>query len=221
MINHGLTPAPSGFPIPVGAPEYSALKPSIVEYPFDPRRAAQLIEELGYTRVGETYRDATGKELSVEFLSGLGPSPTGQAVLFVTDSWKRVRVQPIANTTAARGEATATRSAFTSGRGTFSMAEPRRMERFFHSRSIPTAENRWSGSNAARYANAELDTLIDRFFVTVPLQERLDVLKQIAQQYHQQCRGDHHGTRTERFPDQQPSQGCDRGDDLHLYLGPA
>lgn len=181
LINYGLTPPPSGFPVSVGAPEFSDLKPSIVEYPFDPRRAAQLIEEIGYTRAGDGYRDATGKELTIEFRTSSVPSPTHQAVLFVVDSWKRVGLQPILNTGRFDQESAATRPAFTSGRGTFSIVEPRRMERYFHSRNIPTAQNRWSGSNAARYANPELDALIDRFFLTVPHQERLDVFKQIAQ----------------------------------------
>src|SRR5262249_40888974 len=67
LINGDLTPPPSTFPMPVGAPEYREVKSSILEYPYDPRRAAQLIEEIGFSRAGETYRDATGKELSVEF----------------------------------------------------------------------------------------------------------------------------------------------------------
>src|SRR5207247_128613 len=41
LINVGVAPPPSGFLVPIGAPESAALKSSIVEYPYDTRRATQ------------------------------------------------------------------------------------------------------------------------------------------------------------------------------------
>ena len=181
LINVGVAPPPAGFLIPVGAPEFAAIRPSIVEYPFDPRRAAQLIEEVGYTRVGDTYRDPTGKELSVQYLTTQGGAEE-QAALFLLDSWKRLGVRGVADiraTAAIDSEARATRPAFADGTGTFMMTQPRRLE-WLHSRLIPTAENRFRGNNRMRYANPELDDLIDRFFVTIPPQARIELLKQIA-----------------------------------------
>ena len=48
-----------------------------------------------------------------------------------------------------------------------------------HTRTVPSAETKWVGPNRGRYSNAELDALIDRFFVTVPRAERMTVLGQI------------------------------------------
>ncbi len=59
------------------------------------------------------------------------------------------------------------------------MSQPRRLE-WLHSRLFPTAENRWRGQNRMRYANTELDGLVDRFFVTLQPQDRIDILKQVA-----------------------------------------
>lgn len=187
LINVGVAPPPSGFMVPVGAPEFPAIRPSIVEYPFDPRRAAQLIEEIGYTRVGDTYRDPTGKELSVQYLTTQGGAEE-QAALFILDSWKQVGVRGVADiraTAAIDREVRANRPAFVDGTGTFMMTQPRRLE-WLHSRELPTSANRFRGNNRARYASPELDALIDRFFVTIPPQERIELLKQVAHQWSDQ-----------------------------------
>jgi hypothetical protein len=44
-----------------------------------------------------------------------------------------------------------------------------------HGSEAATPENRFSGKNRTRYMNPELDPLIDRYFATIPTQERLDV----------------------------------------------
>jgi hypothetical protein len=41
-------------------------------------------------------------------------------------------------------------------------------------------ENAYRGRNRARYASAELDGLIDRYFTTIPLTERHAVLGQVV-----------------------------------------
>ncbi len=48
-----------------------------------------------------------------------------------------------------------------------------------HSSEIPTAETRYIGDNRPRYANADLDSLIERYYVTIPRAERVDVLGKI------------------------------------------
>lgn len=59
------------------------------------------------------------------------------------------------------------------------ISEPTRLTRFT-TRDMPTAQNNYRGGNFMRYSHPELDALVDRFFVTVPLQERIDVLRQIG-----------------------------------------
>ena len=179
LINVGVAPPPAGFLVPVGAPEYPALKPSIVEYPYDLRRATQLIEEVGFTRVGDGYRDATGKELVVPFVT-VGGGAEEQSALFLADGWKRAGVKTELDIRAQlEREDRAVRPGFTDGTGTFMMTQPGRLT-WMHSDSIPTPANRFRGNNRSRYANPELDALIDRFFITVPPTERIAVLGRIA-----------------------------------------
>ncbi|MPZ14209.1 MAG: hypothetical protein GEU73_07250 [Chloroflexi bacterium] len=179
LINIDVAPPPSGFLVPVGAPEFPAIKPGIVEYPFDPSRAEQLIQEIGYTRAGDSYRDAAGKELLFRYTS-VGGGAEEQAALYLADSWQRVGVRTELDIRAnLEREDRALRSGFTDGTGTFMMSQPERLI-WLHSNSIPTPENRFRGNNRARYANPELDALIDRFFATIPPQERVELMGQIA-----------------------------------------
>jgi peptide/nickel transport system substrate-binding protein len=184
LINQGLAQPPGNFMVPVGAPEYPIIQDSIVDYPYDLRRSAQLIEEIGYTKVGDFYRDAAGNELSIDFLEVQGGAEE-QSALFVVDSWKRVGVnaKPDIRASAIERETRALRPGFTSSSGSFLLSEPRRLYQWFHGSQIPTAENRFRGNNRMRYANAEVDALIERFFATIPREPRLDLLKQIAHHY--------------------------------------
>ena len=56
---------------------------------------------------------------------------------------------------------------------------PRNID-WFHGKEVRVAENGFRGRNNARYANSELDALIDRYFATVPKADRTRVLAQIA-----------------------------------------
>src|SRR5207249_1880243 len=74
--------------------EWDDVEKSIVRYPFDPARAAQLIEGLGYSKAPDGfYRDpATGQRLTVE-LRTLVSFDTGVKIIFpIADYWKRLGV---------------------------------------------------------------------------------------------------------------------------------
>ena len=176
LTTGGLAPV-TGFTLPPGSPEFAQLKPYIVTYPFDRRRAEQLIQEAGFTRSGDVYRDSSGSELWAEVRSP-GGGPNEQAALFLADSWKAVGAGGKANIGNFTSEQNASRPGFLIAAGSFAMDQPRRLI-WYHSRDIPRAP-RWVGGNSLRYSNPELDGLIDRFFITLPEQERIDLLKQIA-----------------------------------------
>jgi len=59
--------------------------------------------------------------------------------------------------------------------------------------------------NVGRYTNVELDALLDSFFVTIPKQERLEVLGRILHHLATSCRS--WGSTPTRFHKQSPI-GC-------------
>lgn len=180
VINVGMLPPPANSMLAIGSPEFPQIKDSIVEYPYDPRRAAQLLEEMGFRRVGDSYQDATGKELSIAFLESRGGAEE-QLVLAALNNWKQIGINGAADIRSGSidRETRATRPGLTLNSGSFNLAEPRRLFQWFHGSQSPTSENRFQGNNRSRYVNAELDALIDRFFKTVPNQERMELMKQI------------------------------------------
>jgi peptide/nickel transport system substrate-binding protein len=180
-VTAGLAPT-SGFTVPPGAPEFAAINSAVVQYPYDQRRATQLIEEAGFTRVDDMYRDASGNELAIEIQVAGSDTGQEQAALFLADAWQRVGVRgvpKILSAAAATREVRATRPGFEVSSFSIATRQPVRMI-WFHSKDIPSQENRFRGSNFSRYASPELDGLVDRFLSTVPTQERIEVLKQVA-----------------------------------------
>jgi peptide/nickel transport system substrate-binding protein len=166
--------------------EYREIERSIVQYEYDPRRATQLIEELGYSLGPDaTFRDGAGQRLSLEIRT-TAQVQGGQAIFPVAHYLQRVGVAlettvvPVQRVSDREYRATFPALEYTSGRT--DLGSPRL--KLFHSAAAGLRENRFQASgNYARYMNSELDELIDRYVTTIPRSERLRVLGQIV--HHQ------------------------------------
>lgn len=172
----GLTSVGHTFVSP-SEPEYPHIEGSIVRYDYDPRRAAQLIEALGYRRGPEgTFRDSADQKLTVQLRTSLGDDRQEKAMFATADDWQRLGVEVerflVPPQRAAEAEFRSTFPAFDlkGQAGTFAYASN------YHSSRVSLPENNYrvSGNNA-RYRNAELDNLIDAYFVTIPLDERMRI----------------------------------------------
>ncbi len=159
--------------------EWPGIEQGIVRYPFDPRRATQLIDELGYPRGADGfYRDpATGQRLTVE-LRTLVSFDTGVKIIFpIADYWQRTGVA--VETLVVPVQRQSDRE-YRAARPGFDLARsPRDLTRH-HGDEIALPENRFTGANRARYGNPEFDALIDRYYVTIPWTERMMVLSQVV-----------------------------------------
>ncbi len=163
-----------------GTAEYDVLQPSVVQYAYDPRRAAELLTTLGYTRGADGgLRDASGQRLNVEVRT-VPRDVLIKTILTAADDWKKlgVGVDTIILTEAQRTdrEFYSTYPAFDTAGSSNGSSE------FFsfHSSQIKLAQNRYTGSNRSGYANPELDSNIERFFTTVPLTDRMQIAAQVV-----------------------------------------
>lgn len=161
-------------------PELAEVQDAIVRYDYDPRRAAQMIEEIGYTKAADGfYRDATGQQLRVE-LSATAEDQNTKPMFATADSWQRVGIAvdtvsiPIQRQ--RDREYRATFPGFTLQGGSSGVAAIKNS----HGSQSRLPENNYTGSNYSRYANPEFDAMIDRFLTTIPHAERMNALRQVV-----------------------------------------
>src|SRR5207249_1957452 len=73
--------------------EYREIERSIVRYPYDPRKATQMIEALGYAKGPDgMFRDSAGEPLSLEIRYVTAVDTTRLLSLATADNWKRIGV---------------------------------------------------------------------------------------------------------------------------------
>jgi len=179
-IQAGLVPMAHSLLNPESA-EYAAIQGSIVRYDFDPRRAAQLLDGLGFSRTQDgMFQDLLGQSLTVE-IRAVPTDTATKTTLALADSWQRLGVGSEPNLMPPQLqrdlEYRANAPGFTILRNGASLTNLVR----FHSNEAPLAQNGFIGENKARYMNAEFDAMIERYFVTIPLQERYRIAGQIIQ----------------------------------------
>ncbi len=160
-------------------PEYPAIESSIVRYAYDPRRAVQLIEEIGgYTRGSDgAFADAHGERLAVK-VQTTPDDLREKMVLIIGDFWQQVGVQGelyvLPRQAASDRQLRTTFPAFEATQSGSSHPTA------YRSSQIPLPENNFSGTNRSRYSNPELDELIDRYFVTIPVAERNAIMARMV-----------------------------------------
>jgi len=181
VLQPGLTTVADSYMTP-NQPEYREIEGrNVVRYPYDPARATQMIESIGYTKGADGgYRDAAGQRLAVEVRTTAGDDLRDKMLFAIADDWQRagVGVDPVIIPRQRAGdlEYRATFPAFELTRN----PQDVRGLRSQHSRNAALPENSFRVTgNRVRYMNAELDGLVDRFFMTIPKQERLETLGQI------------------------------------------
>lgn len=166
-------------------PAYRTIEPSIVRYDYDPRRSAQMIEQLGYTKAPDGFfRNAAGERLNVTLQAVDGFDIHRKSIYPVADYWQKVGVAVDDITIGTR-----TQAVDREWRSTFPGFElnrhPNTMTRATlgvgTSSQARTPQNQYVGNNIMNYANPEWDALLDRYFTTIPLRERYAVLGQIVQ----------------------------------------
>lgn len=50
----------------------------------------------------------------------------------------------------------------------------------YHSKQARTAENRYAGNNRSRYMDPALDAIIERYQVTIPMEPRMDLAREVV-----------------------------------------
>ncbi len=176
-LEYGLVPVAHAFLSPTD-PNYPAIESQIVKYAYDPRRATQLIEGLGYARAADgLFRDPAGQALALEVRTNPGHE---ERVLAVADDLKRFGLasEPFIIPDARRSD----REYDATFPGLRLERQPNDTWDLYRydSKSARLPETNFVGGNRSRYMNPAFDALIDRYMTTISAQEQLPILGQIV-----------------------------------------
>ncbi len=164
-------------------PEYPFLESAIMKYDYDPRKALELLERLGYTKAADGFlRNRSGQNLAFQIRTSQGDLRQEKPMYASADDWQRLGVEverPLVPPQRARdAEYRATFPAFDlkGQAGTIDYAPS------FHSQRIALPENNYrvSGNNS-RYSNPDMDLAIERYFTTLPWDERMEWGRRVVQ----------------------------------------
>ncbi len=205
-------------------PEFDRIQGAVVRYEYDPRKTAQLLEEIGYQRgASGAWQDASGQLISFQNWAATGDSPERvRGMLATTDYWKRVGldVEPFFTPPGMDRAAAIQFPAFvTKGGGGDYLS----LTRYFHSSFAPTAENRFSGINPSRVMDPELDRRLEGFFSSIPTDARTRALSEVVRYESEQAlwMGYYYNPQltlvSNRLRDVTPSSYASKGFNAHLW----
>jgi peptide/nickel transport system substrate-binding protein len=165
-------------------PEFDVVKDRIVRYPYNLDRATRTLQEAGWRPGSDgVLQSAQGERFEVEVRA------EERAGAVIRDSWRllgvdaTILVPPASLSRNQEWQAnypgfvttgtTPTPSAMLDGR--------------LHSRNCPSEANRWGGQNRQCYQNLEIDSLVERVFVSIDERARWDLDGEIARTVTQEA----------------------------------
>jgi peptide/nickel transport system substrate-binding protein len=158
---------------------YTAIEPSITKYPYDPRRAQELLDGMGLQRGTDGfYLGLERQPFTLDILSLVNPTSDSQNAIIV-EGYRRIglnaagRILPAplfgdGQTRASMGALQLTGgSGFERAMGGLSSA------------SISRPETRWQGSNRGAWSNPSYDRAWDLYNTTLDLPTQIQLLAQM------------------------------------------
>jgi ABC-type transport system substrate-binding protein len=180
----GMSPVPQTFLSPNQA-AYREIEAAVLRYDYDLRRSAELLERNGYQKGADgTYRSEAGRRLELEVRSGPAEQAAKPASV-VAGYWQRMGADATAVRLSPQQTQDAQYAATFPAFAVYSRPADVGGLRFLHSSEAPMPSNnfRVQGSgNTSRYMSPEFDALLDTYFRTVPLPDRIGALGRII--YH-------------------------------------
>ena len=159
----------------------------IAKYPHDPKAAARLLDEAGWSVMkGGIRHNAQGQRLSLELGTTAG-NRTRELVQQVLQSmWREAGIEVRIRNEPARvffGE-TVRKRKFSAMAMFAWLSAPESVPRTtLHSEEIPSEANNWSGQNNTGYKNPEMDGLIDAIEIELDRDKRKALWQRLQKLY--------------------------------------
>jgi len=184
-VQSGLVPVADSIVSP-NEPAYRAIESSIARYNYDPPRATQMIQDLGFARRGDgLFYGANGDALSVEIRYVTAVDTTRLLAEATSDYWHQAGVDahPLV-IPAQRNQDREYRATFPSFELVNQNGGSGAVQGLLTTDGAPLPSNNYRPStgleNRGRYSNPEYDAMVDRFAETIPLPQRYQALAQVV-----------------------------------------
>lgn len=167
-------------PIPPMVDYFSVVDRAMVKYPFDPRRAAQLMEEGGFVKGQDGFYASPTEGPLVWEIKTNASAQSETEVALLADQWRKVgfAFRAAVNPPALSRDAQV-RAVFPTLFGGGGPVGDDALARFTTDQT-PGPENRWTGSNRGGFSHPDFDRLTEAFDVTVDRTERGRVVAEMA-----------------------------------------
>lgn len=176
-IYHGVY-TPADFMVLPSSEWGPALIGAVQQYPYDPRRSEQLMNEAGFLKRNDGFFSSPGERLEAEVRYTQG---FAEDTLAMVSDWRKVgfELQSMVVPTAAALDP-AMRVAYP---GMYVASTPHGANNLgnYTTTQIPRAENNWrGGNNRGGWSNPEFDRLVQAFDTTLEPAQRATLMTQIA-----------------------------------------
>ena len=161
-------------------PEYPQVQSAATRYQTDIRRATAMLEDAGWQRTNGETIEKNGQRFDLTLRDADGE----QDALILAANWKAIG---ITGTYEPRSTALLRdrqdRATFTGVEITVNPMAILSVSRRLATVGIPTAENKWTGSNRGAYSNPAWDELDRRAYTSLQGQDRVDIERELVRIY--------------------------------------
>ncbi len=171
-------------------PNHPFYSDDVTSYEYDPERAAQLFEELGWTmQNGVLTRQVDGRSVpfELEFVTTAGNAIRERVQQFIADDLSQTGVRVNINNAPSSvvfGDEFFTRAYNGSWTGSFMFAwisTPVEKGDLYACEFIPTPENNFQGQNVGNWCNEEFEALRDQAIIEFDLDEAANIFAQMQE----------------------------------------
>ncbi len=158
----------------------------VTTYPYDPKKAAQLLEEAGWKMGKQGIREKDGKPLSLTIMTTAGHKSREIVQVFLQNEWKKVGIDVSIKNEPARVffNETVRKANFPHMIMYAWMMSPESIPTStLRSSEIPTKENGYSGQNYGGYVSAASDAALDGVLAEFNFDKRKELMKIVQQEY--------------------------------------